>query len=701
MKKNLIIKQEYSKECGSACLLSIIRYYGGNTSLNHLVELTNTDKNGTNFYNLTEASKKLGLDSKSYKIDNIDKIFEINRPFITQVILNNYTHFVVVYKIKHTKVVIMDPGSGKVIMSFKDFLNIWTKYIMLFSPNKKLSYIKPNNYLKELIVKVIKDNKIILTNILLLSIIFSIMTCLYAFYFKYIIDKITTTYTSNIVIISIIFLIIETIKNISNYSRYELLLYLNQKLDMSIIINTFNKILLLPYNYYKNKTTGETISRINDLASIKNLFSKIIISIFLDLIITISAAIILYNISPKMFSILLVIIIFYILIFTIFKNIIIKLTNRNQENNAKINSFLVENINGIETIKGLHIENIIKEKFSKLYNKSLNENLLYEKTINKEIFLKNIIYSLGTIILIFIGIKEISYNNLSPGLFITFYSLSNIFLEPINNMIELGKNYYYSKNSLKRINNLLEVKSIKFLSNNLTPLGNINIKNLNFSYNNHDLILKDVNINIKNREKILIIGSSGSGKSTLLKILFKYYNVKRNIIKINNRDINDYLLSDIRNNISYISQNEIIYTNTIKNNILLDRKIKYENFINTCNITYINDIVKDKFLGYDTMLEENGSNISGGERQRIILARTLLKKSKILLIDEGFSEIDINTERKILKNIFNSYKDTTFIIVSHRLENMDLYDQVLKIQNGIIENNLTKKSLYNKNIYDY
>jgi ABC-type bacteriocin/lantibiotic exporter with double-glycine peptidase domain len=189
---------------------------------------------------------------------------------------------------------------------------------------------------------------------------------------------------------------------------------------------------------------------------------------------------------------------------------------------------------------------------------------------------------------------------------------------------------------------------------------------------------------------MLILGSSGTGKSTLLKILYKYYEVNRNQVFINNHDINDFTIKDIRENITYISQNELLYNDTIRNNIILDRDITEKDFFKVCNMVYVNDIVKDNILSYNYTLEENGANLSGGQRQRIILARSLLKNSKIILIDEGLNEIDINLERKILKNIFSYYKDKTIIIISHRLDNMDLYNKVINIVSGNIKEVISK-----------
>jgi ATP-binding cassette subfamily B protein len=694
MKKNLIVRQEYNKECGSACLLSIIRYYGGNVSMESLVELTKTDKFGTNFYNLSEASYTVGLASKCYKVVNITNLFEIDRPFITQIIINNFTHFVVVYKVTKEKITIMDPGRGKVIINTNNFLDTWPGYIMLFEPLGKLPLIKDNNYLKEVIVKTLFNNKKIILNIFLLSIIFTLVTCISSFYLNIIIDKTIGKEVNNLILVSVIFGLIEVVRCLTDYSRYELLLYLNQKLDLSMIINTFNKILLLPYNYYKNKTTGEILSRINDLICVRNLLSKIIIVVFLDLIVTLTSGIILFNISKKMFLILIIIIISYLIILMFFRPLIIKLTNLNQDNNAKLNSFLIENITGYETIKGLNIESIIKNKFSKFYCHFLEDGLTYDKVCNLENFLKNLINGIGVVLVIFIGINEVNSSNISLGLFLTFYFLMGYFSNPIKNILDLNRDYYYAKNSLKRMNNLLDVDSIKLLTNHLTLIGNISIKNLSFSYNKHNIILEDISIKISCGEKILILGSSGSGKSTLLKILYKYYSVPRDKVSINDYDINDLLLGDIRSNISYISQNEILYTDTIKNNILLDRDIEYNDFIKCCKMTFVDDVIKDRFLGYDTMLEENGTNISGGERQRIILARTLLRNSKIILIDEGFSEIDVNTERKILKNIFKYYKDKTILIVSHRTDNIDLYDKVISLNKGKVTEVVEKEVNY-------
>lgn len=689
------VLQDGIKECGSACLLSIIKYYGGNISIERLSELTKTTKEGTNFYNLAKAAKEIGLNAKGYKLDNIENIINIEKPFISQIVVNNYKHFVVIYKMKNNKLTIMDPAKGMEKMNIDEFKKLWTGYILIFEPYKKLPIFNDNNYIFSILKNILSNNKKIIFNLISLTIISIIFTCIYSYYFKIIIDFVLNTDKLNLLIIFIIFLIIYFIKIFIEYLRNNLLLYLNPKIDLSIITTTINKIISLPYNYYKNKTTGEIISRINDLFYVKNVISKIIITVFLDILLAISTMIILFNINKTMTIYLLIIIILYIIIFYVFKSNIKNMTNINQEDNAKINSKLVESISSYETIKGLNLEKIFQTKINNLYLKSINNNIFFSKIINTKELFNDLFEGIIILFIIYIGSTYVMNNIISLGSLITFNSLIYYFLNPIRNSLDFYKELFYVKNSIRRINNILNYKYEKLDKfSNLAINGDIVIKKLEFTYNNKDKILKDISLKINNKDNVLILGNSGSGKSTLLKILYKYHDIKREHIYINDNDINDYTIADIRKNITFISQNELIYNDTIRNNIILDRDIKEQEFINVCNMTYINDIVKDNILSYDYNLEENGANISGGQRQRIILARALLKESQIILIDEGLNEIDINLERKILKNIFSYYKEKTFIIVSHRLENMDLYNKVICVENGLIKEVLTKNEWY-------
>ena len=680
MNKKCIVIQNGYKECGSACLLSIIRYYKGNIELNKLVELTKTDKNGTNFYNMSEAIIELGFQSKSYHVDNYEQLLSIEKPFICQLLINGYYHFVVVYKIGNT-IMIMDPAKGRINMPKNEFLKLFTGYILIPTPYRKIPYIKEENYITKIVVDTIANNYKLIIKLIILSILSALITSICAFQLKIIIDIIDITDKNNILIITTIFLSLSITKAIINFIRNKLIIYFNQKIDISLLTTAFNKVLLLPYSYYKNKTTGEITSRINDLTNVKNIIVRFIINVFLDIPSFIIGAIILLLINKTLFIYLILTIIGYLLIFNAFKYNTKKMTNLVQEESAKTTSMLVESIAGYETIKGLNYEKEFNHKLDKSYLKLLQHTLSFDSILNIQGFLKELVDSIINPLMIYAGSIMILNSSLNISTLVAFISLSSLFLNPIKNGIDLYNDYCYIKNSLKRANDLFNCHIEQLDTSDLKIKGNIVFNNVYFKYSNND-ILNNIHFNINQGEKVLVIGSSGNGKSTILKLINKYYNIERNKIFIDNIDINDFNLGDIRSNITYVPQEEKIFNDTIRNNIIMGKNLSQSEFIKICKLVSIDEIVKDNMLGYDMLLEESGANISGGQRQRIALARALVRNSKIIMIDEGLSQMDINLERKILKNIYNNYRNSTIIIVSHRLDNMDLYDKVIKLEKG-------------------
>lgn len=691
MKKKLIVLQEGNKDCGVCCLLSIIRYYNGNISLNKLMEMTKTTKNGTTFYNLSEAASKIGMASKAYYVDDFNNISVYSCPFISQVIRNGYTHFVVVYKISKDKLLIMDPALGSLYMSREKFLNIWTSYIMMFEKVKILPNYKDEKYINKLLYGLILNNKKIIVNCLLLTLMFCFLTIGYSVYLKVMIDKVLNQDKYLLIVISLIFFIVILFRSLTNLFRNQMLSYFNMKVDISLFLNSFKRILLLPYNYYKNKTTGEIISRVNDLSYIKQIISQLLTTVFLDIVLLLFSLVCLYFINSKMFVISFFIAILYVIIIFIYPRFIKTKIYESQAEVAKVNSYLVESISGLETIKGLRCEKMVNDRLESYYTKAQATIFDYNIISNGVLYLKDLIFYVGVLLINYVGCVDVMNGNFTVGSLLTFNTILGYFLNPLQNFIDLADDYVYVKGVFKRANGLYEVKLDDLESKNgLRVEGDIIFNNLNFSFNGKDQILKNIKIEFKAKEKILLLGNSGSGKSTLLKIMYKYYDVSRGMVLVNGIDINDFSISDIRDDIIYVSQNETLYTGSIKDNILLNRDIDYKDFLDMCCYLEVDNIIKDNLLGYDFLLEENGANISGGERQRIILARALFKKGNIILIDEGLSQMDIDLERRVLKRIFSIFKDKMIIVVSHRFNNMDLYDKVFKLKDGMVDDCLTR-----------
>ncbi len=675
-------KQNGLKNCACACMQMIIKYYNGYISLEDLSNYLNTDKTGTSALKIVEVFKEIGFSADGIKttLDEINKD-NLILPAIAHVTIDkSYNHYIIIYKINFKKkyLLIADPNSKIKKISYEEFNKIWNNVLIISYPVKP---VVKNMEVKlfKVVFDILKNHKKSILELFFMSFIYMITTIAFSFYLKLLFDLISSP-INYLLFIFIFFMLIYILKIITNYLRTKLLIFINEKIDISMNMDVYKKVLTLPYQYYRNRTTGEIISKISDLEKIRNLINNLILTLFMDFPLTIFSALILYIINPNMFFISLVVLICYILIFIISKHFLNEKTERFYQEKASMTSYMFESINGFETVKGLNIEDNVIRNFEKKYVKYLKKIVNLDNFINNQNLIKEIVNSISEVIIMYYGILLVVNGTITIGTLIAFNSISMFFFSPIRNIISLDLSIEEAKKAIKKVYEMFENKENKLVNKEVN--GDIKINNLSYIYNYDNKVLKNINLNIKQGEKVVIAGRSGSGKSTLLKIIMKYYEVKREKIFIGNDDIND--IGNIRSSISYISQNEILFTDSLYNNINLDNNdsIKFTNVVKDC---YVEEIIKDSKLGYNMIIEENGFNISGGQKQRIVLSRALLSKFNILLIDEGLNQVDVNLERKILKNIFSRYKDKTIIFVSHRLENLDLYDHLIELENGFIK----------------
>lgn len=687
MTKYPFVKQVDLKDCASCCLLMIIKYYNGFVPLEKLRDITKTTKLGVNAYNLCEGAKEVGFEAECLKvsIDDLDKK-EIFLPIIAHVKVNNYGHYVVIYKVNKKKkyLIIGDPASKAKKVTFEEFLKIWSGIIINLHPYRKMP-MENDKSIFYFIVEFIKPFKTISIFVFLLSVLVIIFSCASSLYFKIILDNINTSH-NYLLFIFIIFLIIEIIKLLNTYLRNRLVIFLNQKLDMNISSNVFDKIIDLPYQYYRNRTTGEIVSRFNDLNLIKDTIIKIIVSISTDLPLLIVLLIIMFLTNFKLSITLVSSVICYVIIVIIFHPLINKIIHDLQFQKEDYTSTMVEAVGGFETIKNLNIEISIKNKFGLKYYNFLEKYFKFQNMINFKQLLSDLILGVSIIIIIYYSSVQIYDNNFTIGTLMMFYTLANYFIDSIKNILNLDVNFKEAINSLKRIVGLFIDYKDSGIVNNFN-FKKIEISNLTYSYDNCETILDNINLEINRGEKILITGSSGSGKSTLFKILMKYYEIDNNKVFVDDIDYNYFSKKIISSSITYISQNEILFSDTLLNNLSVYKKDKLEEVISLCEI---DKILNKRKINLNYVVEENGFNFSGGERQRIILGRALQKDFKVLLIDEGLNQMDVNLERRILKRLFSKYHDKTIIIVSHRLDNLDLYNRNIEIKDGKIIKDVRK-----------
>ena len=688
-----VVLQDGIKDCGVCCLLSIIRFYGGEVSKEYLRELTHTTKEGVSFYNLIEAAKVLGFEAigVSGKLEDIDVN---NLPCIVHFIVNkSYKHFVVLYQInkKKQQVTLMDPAKGKKTISFSEFNLLSSSSYLFLHPNKKLPIMNQKNIILKSIKLLFKNQKNSLLIIIVLTLSYFILNLFCTFHFKYIMKySLDYNISENLYWISLCLGILYLLKNSNLILRNLLLNKWISLFDYETTSKTYKQILLLPYLYFKNRTTGEVVSRFKDLNTIRSFISNAFCVLVTDCISMLTFFIIMFFYNKK----LTIIIMSLLLIFSILTLLTMKKKKRYLKNinyqQDKINTYLINGISNVDTIKGSHLEKKLIDEFSLSYHNFLDKIYQYNRFQTIYQFIKSNINDLITIFIYSIGSFYVIRKRISLSNLILYQTFFSYYHTSFFNILSLLEEYSSYKIALNRVEELFLI-TIDNFTNNYYYLpyqlnGDIIYQKLNYKIGSKQ-IFNDLNLTIKVGEKVLISGESGSGKSTLFKMLLRYIEIPYGYLSINNIDINHYHLENIRSNITYVTSNEYLLNDTIRNNIVMKENDREDTFHKVTQICLVEDIIKNHMLEYDTLIEENGFNLSNGERQRIVLARSLFRKSNIYIFDEAFSGIDINKEKKILENMFDYLKDKTIIVISHRFNNKKMFNRVLKLEGGkIIEN---------------
>lgn len=678
-----IVKQENLKDCGAACLLMMIKKYGGNYPMEQLRTLLKTDKKGTSALNLINGAKKVGFDARGYYCDDIKTI---KCPVIAHVIMKkSYHHYVIIDDINYDKQIIkiLDPASGFRKYTFAEFDKIWSKNIITMIPFRKIDNINTFTSVRKTIYSLIKPYIKHFFIIFVISILLTMLNILNTYYFKIIVDRNLSLY--NFTYLGIFFAIVIFIKTMFNYLKNRLLIYIDKKIDFDLISKTLKHLFLLPFQYFHTRTSGDIIARINDLTYVKEFINKIASIILIDFVLIVGSIIFMININQTLFLITTLILLLYIIIVLIFNKTIKLAIIKNQENNAKVSSLLYETISGIDTIKNLGVEQKMLIKNINTYQEFLNDNYSFSKKYFFANIFKELITSFGTLTLIYFGGLLILQKTILIGDLVVYIFFFNFFIDPMKNIFEIEPLLKSSSNAILRITDFFQIKEEGKVASKIQN-ADIIVKNLEYSYNDITKTFSNFNLKINSGEKVLLTGKSGTGKSTLIKLIMKQLDIKKGNIYISNNKIENYSYQEINQAISYVSQNETLFTDSLYNNIVMERNVSEQEVKDLFKLIEIDQIISKHQIDEHMLLEENGLNLSGGERQRIIMARALLKNSKIIILDESMSEVDNDLEKIILENIFSYYRNKTFIVITHHFTNKNLFDKVidLNLKKGVL-----------------
>lgn len=674
-----IVRQQDEKDCGVCSLLSIIRYYKGNVPLEQLRLDARTNNEGTTALNLVLASQKYGFDAVGMKVKNVNDIKRL--PAIAHLNLKKgYSHYVVIEKVTKDKIILMDPAKGKVVKFLWEFQKEWSGVVLIFYPKQKIMVLKNDVTLFTIFKKVFISEKNLIKIIVLVSFLLTIFTIALGYYFQMFNSLYLNKYPINYLkVLVLVFAIFTCFKLFLTYYRSYLENHLNKNIDCLITSDFLKHLFNLPLNVITSRKSGEILSRVNELTSIKGLITEIFITYTLDFLIVVITTFLLIRISSKLFLILFLTTIFYLFVGIITKKSIFEKAYQNISIESEFNNTVLENIKMINSIKNLDAVDGTLNKIERKLTHYLYDTYKVNTILNKINIFKVSCYEIGFFLINTFGFYFVYKGIINMIDLITFNALLNLYFEPLKNIVDSIPKYSFMKASITKINDFLGVRAEILGEKTSTDGYDISINNLNYSYNKYQNVLKSVNLNIKEGEFVLLQGASGSGKSTLCSILNKYITDYTGDILFGKMNYKDLSIKTIRENIVYVGQNENIFTGSIKENITFGNKVSDLNFDKICKICKVDDVANKKTFRYESLIGSDEGNISGGEKQRIILARAVLKDFNVLILDEALSEVDIKLELEILKSIRENYKDKTIIYISHK-KYSNIFDKVINME---------------------
>lgn len=725
------------RDCGAACLAMVAKHYGMSLPITKCRELTKTDKIGTNLYGLVDGAEKIGFKAEALS-GGPDELAEgiangeICFPFVAHTVSEDtMLHYVVVYGVKHGRFQIADPGKGKQRMTPEQFFSCWTGYIVTF---EKTAGFQKKNETKGSFSKfftLLKGQYRKLAAILALSLVISAIGILGSFVFQIVLDdffsepyaeesvdigeveehshedesplertvEALAVYAKNFHVIFCVLIAMYLVQAGIQLARSYLIILISRKIDIRLTLSYYNHIMNLPVSSISVRQTGEYLSRFSDASTIRQAISTATLTLLMDSIMVVACGVILYLQNRRLFFVALPVVILYAAVVLIFRKPIEKSNRSVMENDARLQSYFKESIDGVETVKAACAEKQSKEKTTGKFQRFIDAIVKSSMISALQDTLAGTIELIGTVAILWLGFYMALSGQVTVGSVMTFYALLAYFTEPIKNLIGLQPTIQTAFVAADRLNDILDLHSeeIEEGGETLPVIDTLAFQNVDFRYGNRELTLEDISFTISKGEKIAIVGESGSGKTTLAKLLLRFYEPERGSILLNGGDVKELDLYALRRAVAYVDQNTFLFSDTIKNNLKLGNAEATDAEIEqVCKISRADEFIGKLPLGYDTPLDENGMNLSGGQRQRLAIARALLKKPQLLILDEATSNPDTITEASIKNTISQVNSDTTCMIIAHRLTTIRNCDRIYVMEHGRIAEAGTHDELMKK-----
>ncbi len=690
--------QQDQSDCGVACLLSLIKYYEGDSSLEKLRELSGTTKQGTTMLGLYQAANQLGFEANGNEAD-IQALIDHKEPLILHVIIEErLQHYIVCFGFENDKFIIGDPAKGILTLSKEELSKIWkSKTCLTLKPtNKFIKASTTKKSKKEWFINLIKEDSQLLGISVVIGVAVAILGMAMAVFSQKLIDDILPSQNTQKLVTGIgLLAFLLLIRVCFSVLREFFLIKQSKDFNNRIIGKFYGSLLHLPKPFFDTRKIGELVARLNDTNRIQTVIKHIANNFVIDvLIVLISFGYLFFYSWQSGFIAVFCLPIYFLLIFR-FNKRIIKAQREVMQGYALSESNYITTMQGISEIKNFNKQSIFKKINSLIYG-NFQDKIFHLGKINVRLSLLSGILSVIFLISILSYTSYEVYNKtMTLGELMAILGIAGSLLPSITNLALVAIPINEAKIAFNRMFEFTSIEKEKEGKKQIQEFNSLTLNELSFRFAGRSQLLKNISIKIEKGKFVAIVGESGSGKSTLGQILQKFYGFESGEIIINkNIDFNQIKLENWRNIIGVIPQEIKIFNGNVLDNILLGVNDKPEDVINFCKELGFEKFIEEFPQSYGTILGEEGVNLSGGQKQIIALARALYKKPKFLILDEATAAMDRNTENFTMKLLQKLKNEIAILFISHRLNTLKSNaDKIYVLEDGIISHKGTHKEL--------
>lgn len=701
--------QHDSTDCGAACIASVIRYCGGDSTIDQIRRLSGTSQSGTTMLGLYQAAQSTGMEATGYEA-TIDSITEYAGILILHVTpVQGYEHYIVSYGYTNNRFIIWDPAQGLVLRTRDEVEKIWLSHKCLaLTPGKSFTYNETTRkWKRKWIAETVKPDIELLAASFFVGILVSGLGIVMAVFTQKLLDGILPSGNNRMLIVSIVLVfLLLAVRVVLTAVRQTMLLSQGKGYNIRVVDGFYRSLLSLPKPFFDTRKTGDMVARLNDTLRIQRVISEVVSVYVIDCLIVLITLVMIwyYSIIAGLISAG-AIPLFFLLVHK-WNNPVIKSQQDLMAGYALNESNFINTLKGITEIKSMRWQGFYEERNKSIFSMFQERAVSLGRIKIKLGVLTNLAGTLYLMGLLLITSLEVMETRMTQGELMAIITLSSTLLPSVLNLALVSIPLSEAKVAIERMFEFTLLKAEENSSDvnvDIPEIISIEFKGISFRFLGQKLLLKDIDFKIRKGMIVALVGESGSGKSTLVNILMRFYQPESGVIIVNEHSAHEEMpLDRWRKSIGLVPQDVHIFNGTVLENIIPDpNETKVARLVRLTAEFGLEPFINSLPLGFATLTGEEGVKLSGGQKQVIAFMRALFNDPEVLIIDEGTSGMDRDTESLIL-NILMKIRDSIGImLVTHRINIIrKLCDRIYLLEGGTITVSGTHNELLmNENLY--